>query len=140
MAEKTKDGNEKKKRKKYIDMTLDELEQEKAKIIAIKKDADNKLVMINGLLLAKKVQATKEQEIADKNAEIERLKKQLQEQAPIQSAQTTPMSTPKTREVQSEQIKSNTPTPTTISSAEAEARKETKEERIKKLGIGLPLK
>ena len=133
-----KNGNEKKKRKKYMDMTVAELEQEKIKINAIKKEADNKLEMISGLLLVKKVQATKDQEIADKNAEIERLKKQLQEQAPIQSTQTT--HTPKTSEVQSGQIKLNTPNPTTISSAEAEARKETKEDRIKKLGIGLPLK
>ena len=103
-----KDGNEKKKRKKYIDMTADELEAEKNKIIAIKKEADNKLEMISGLLLAKKMQATKEQEIADKDAEIERLKEQLRQRVPHPHPSPQPQPQPKA-EVQPESVKPQTP-------------------------------
>ncbi|MBR3654885.1 MAG: hypothetical protein IKN62_05595 [Elusimicrobia bacterium] len=109
--EKTKNanGNEKKKKKKYTDMTVVELEREKIKINAIKKEADNKLETINGLLLVKKEQAIKDQEIADKDAEIERLKAQLQQRVTHPSLQPQPQSK---AEVQPEPAKPQTPTPT----------------------------
>lgn len=66
------DGNEKKKggKKNYAEMSIKELETEKEKWNKTRKEADNKLEMINGILLAKREEAKKDKEIEELKAQL----------------------------------------------------------------------
>ena len=77
------DGNEKKKggKKNYAEMSIKELETEKEKWNKTRKEADNKLEMINGILLAKKQEAKKDKEIEELKAQLRQVKSsQIQQQ------------------------------------------------------------
>ena len=77
------DVNEKKKggKKNYAEMSIRELETEKEKWNKTRKEADNKLEMINGILLAKKQEAKKDKEIEELKAQLRQVKSsQIQQQ------------------------------------------------------------
>ena len=77
------DVNEKKKggKKNYAEMSIKELETEKEKWNKTRKEADNKLEMINGILLAKKQEAKKDKEIEELKAQLRQVKSsQIQQQ------------------------------------------------------------
>lgn len=81
------DGNEKKKggKKNYAEMSIEELETEKDKWNKTRKEADNKLEMINGILLAKREEAKKDKEIEELKAQL----KQAQANKTQQTMQAT---------------------------------------------------
>lgn len=80
------DGNEKKKggKKNYAEMSIKDLENEKEKWNKTRKEADNKLEMINGILLAKRAEAEKDKEIEELRAQ---LKQAQANKAPQQTMQ-----------------------------------------------------